>query len=174
MQNQNISLTDSSSTVSFQNVELVLSGDYTVDAGRIELLNDLKVAGDGNSFIYQSANDFTIKGRAPLEIVGAACQPGYCGALILDRGMTFSYDVASSTQLVLEDDTSQIVLNSATLAATAGLELTKGTLKIDGKTTFISADGITYGDGTQANNLCIEMLPAAVLEVDGPLINNNV
>jgi len=172
--NQNISLTDSTSTVSFQDVELILDDDYTFDAGRIDLIRNLKLTGDGNVFIYQSTNAFTIKGRAPQELVGSACQPGYCGALILDRGVTFSYDVASSSLLVLEDDSSEIIMNSATLAATNGLDLTKGTLKIDGKSSFMSADGITYGDGTAANNLCIEMLPAAVLEVTGPLITKNI
>ena len=170
-----LTLVDNTSTVSFQNVTLVLDDDYVFDTGHFEILKDVTISGDGHSFIYQSTEPSTIRGRAPQLIANGLCQPGFCGSLILDKGVTFSYDsTLSSTLLVLEDASSKIVMNSAILAETAGLQLTKGKLLVDGKSTFVTTQGITLGDGIAANNACLEMWPAGNLELFGTLIKKNI
>ncbi len=169
-----LTLADSTSTVSFQNVKLVLDDDYVFDAGHFELLKNLTIFGDEHSFIYQSTEASTIRGGDPKVISEGVCQPGFCGELILDKGVTFSYDVTQPNLLVLEGKESKIIMHSASLAATTSLQLTTGKLRVDGKSFFISPDGIVYGDGTVANNLDFEILPAANIEVTGKLINQNV
>ena len=85
-----------------------------------------------------------------------------------------SYEsIISSTLLVLEGASSKIVMNSAILAETAGLQLTKGKLFIDGKSSFVTTQGITLGDGTVANNACLAMWTAGNLEL-GTLIKQNI
>jgi len=169
-----ITLVDTTSTISFQNVTIVLDDDYIFDTGHFEILKDLTICGDGHSFIYQSTEPSMIRARAPQLIADGICQPGFCGSLILDKGVTFSYDsTISSTLLVLEGASSKIVMNSAILAETAGLQLTKGKLLIDGKSSFVTTQGITLGDGTVANNACLAMWPAGNLEL-GTLIKQNI
>ncbi len=176
MSGTQLRLADNTSTVSFQDVEIILDDDYTFDQGHFELLEDFKITGEGHSFIYQTNEHSTILSRDPAATVGEDCQPGFRGSLILEQGVTFSYDSSISNTLInLEDEHASIIMNSATLAATTSLQLTKGKLFIDGKSFFTSTDGIIIGDGIAANNLRIEMLPAANLEVlSGILIKQNV
>ncbi len=171
-----LKLTDNTSTVSFQRVNMELGGDYTLDQGHFEILEEMRITGEGHSFIYTTNETSIILSRDPAATVGGECQPGFRGSLILDQGVTFSYDSSISNTLIeLEDEHANFIMNSATLAATTSLHLTKGRLFIDGRSTFISTDGIIVGDGTAANNLRVEMLPAANLDVTaGKLIKQNV
>ena len=174
----NISALDELGTFSLHNVEFVLDGDYTFTQGHFEVLNDFKLSGKGQNFIYQSDQASIIRGGLfEAGSGGDACDSIFDGCLILDHGVTFSYDPPSgeSNLLVLEDTVSKIRMNSATLCATTSLQLTKGILQVDGKSFLSSTNGIIFGDCTEANNLCVEILPAANLEVtSGELIYNNV
>ncbi len=167
-----IALFDHTSTISFQDVELVLDGDFTFNTGHFEVFNNLKIVGDGHTFIYQSPEVSTIRARDPQAISNSLCQPGFCGSLILDHGVTFRYDPTEPDLLVLENQNASIIMNSASLIATNSLQLTRGHLNIDGRSTL---ENIVFGDGTTSNNLCVEILPAANVEITGGnLIYSNV
>ena len=65
------------------------------------------------------------------------------------------------------------MLNGGNLVANT-LSLTKGIFQVDGKSTLQATTSITFGDGTAANNLDVNLLPAANLNVIGNLIYKNV
>ena len=160
---------DATSTYSFQDVQLLLDGNYSFTIGKFDIIKDLEIIGKDAIFAYQTDQVSTISTN---------------GKLILDTGVTFSYDpsAASSTLLQMTDASSQICLNSATLHTTStSLQLTKGRLIVDGQSIFASESstpgaGIIFGDGTNAsNNVCVEVLPAAnVIVSQGIVENKNV
>ena len=160
---------DSSSTITYQDAELVLDGDYTFTKGHFDVVKDLHVVGDGYIFAYQSDQVSTISG---------------CGRMILDQGVTFSYDPPTTNRdlIKLVNSTAELMLNGATLhSTTTGMRLTKGTLVIYGRSyvsseATVEAEAISFGDGVSAaNNLDIQWLPAANFEVlQGHVVYNNV
>jgi hypothetical protein len=157
---------DGTSTFSFHNVNFVLDSDYTFGQGKFEVLGDFVISGEGRAFIYTSAQASRIRGTTSTG--SAPCdRRGFHGRMILDHGVTFSYNTANPNRLVLDDPSAQLIMRSSTLAALNALTLTKGLLLIDGKSYFISTPGITCGDGTTANNLIFELMPAAVLDITG-------
>ncbi len=162
----------SASTFSFQDVTLVLDGDFTFSLGKLDILRDLKITGSNCAFIYTSNSQSTIRGGT---FGTDSCAPKYCGALIIDSDTTFSYRPANndSTLLNMESSISKIILNSGTLSATT-LSLTKGMLQIEGNSILQAVTGITLGDGTAANNVDIEIMPAANLQIMGNITYNNV
>jgi len=133
--------------------------------------NDVFMSGE-NTFVYQSGQPFSILQNSTLE---------------LDMEFTFSYDptsVASKTLFVLEDETSKLLLNGATLhATTTGLELSKGKLFVKDYANLSSEvlevdeeltvdEGITLGDGT--NDLVCKIYPGARLNISqGSLVYKN-
>jgi hypothetical protein len=150
---------DGTSTFSFQNVLMELDGNYSFTVGKFAVLKNLEIAGDGFVFAYRTDQVSTVSST---------------GRLILDEGLTFSYDPRSSSRSLLQfsDFSAELVLNSATLySTTTGLSLTSGYLIVDGKS-FLAAEGntaatgITFGDGANAiNDFFIELLPAAQLNI---------
>lgn len=154
-----LTATDGTSTFSFQDVKMVLDGNYSFTVGRFDVIKDFEVSGDGFNFAYQTDQVSTITTY---------------GRFILDNGITFSYDpsIASQDLINFSDENSELILRSATLhATTTGLQLTKGYMQIEGLS-FLSAEGVSaatgilFGDGASAvNNFCIEWLPAAHLEL---------
>ncbi len=170
----NIQGIDQTSTFTFQDTTFVLNNDYTFGVGSFNIVQEFKITGKGNKFIYTSDQVSTIKGG--LDVVTDGCgTEGFSGCLVLDHGVTFSYDVIEPDLLELEDSASKIRMNSATLCATTSLQLTTGIFQIDGKSFLSSTNGIIFGDCTEANNLCVEILPAANLNItSGELIYNNV
>jgi len=166
--NRIIGAFDDSSTYSFKDVEWYLDGDYTFTKGHFDVVSDFHVIGEGQIFGYQSEVASTIDD---------------CGRMILDKGLTFSYDpvTASRNLLQLTADTSELILHGATLYSTStGLQLLKGKLIVD-RQSFISNEGtveseaIVFGDGINgSNNLCVEIFPAATLDVvDGCVVYND-
>ena len=74
-----------------------------------------------------------------------------------------------------------IELRGGTLHATkVGMQLKKGVLKIDRRSTLSSegsviAEAISLGDGLDvANNIDVQILPSAQLVIEGPVIDNDV
>jgi len=164
-----IKCTDATSTLTFKDAQLELAGNYTFTTGHFDVLSDLRIVGDGLAFVYQSNVVSTI-------------QPD--GRLILDHGVTFSYApaIANRNLLSFVDSTAQLLLKGATLFSTVtGLQLTKGQVVVDSNS-FLSCDGtvdgqaISFGDGiSSANNVTIQWLPAATLEIlKGRVVYNNV
>ncbi len=164
---------DEQSTFSLQNVCFVLDEDFTFTVGRLDILREFRIEGANNTFAYCSDQQLTIRGG----FLNSAdpCSPFYTGALIVDFDVTFSYAPPSdsATLLTLENGFSRIMLNGGNLVANT-LSLTKGIFQVDGKSTLQATTSITFGDGTVANNLDVNLLPAANLNVIGNLIYNNV
>jgi len=168
-------MTDTTSTVSFQRVRMAIDDDYIFDTGCFEVLDEFIISGD-HKFIYQSPCTSTIKSSLPSAETIGNCQAGYTGSLIMDTNTTFSYDTTlSSTLIEMEDEYAKFIFNSATLAVTSSFQLTKGRLFFDGKCRIVGGDGLIFGDGTDAGNLYVELLPAARLDVEsGFLVDMNV
>lgn len=175
LEGRNLAFVDSTSTVSLQNVTIMLDEEYTMDAGHFEIMQDVRFSGEG-TFIYQSPETSIITSASPEEPSGQIkCNPGECGHLFFENGATFSYDVTSSSTLInLEGDLARFILNSGNLAVTDSLELTKGHFIVDGRSTISAGTSVTFGDGTLSNNLQINIHPAANLEITGNLIYNNI
>ncbi len=175
MNGNKLQLTDTTSTVSFQRVRMALDEDYIFDIGKFEVLDEFIISGD-HKFIYQSPCTSTILSRLPSAETIGNCQAGYTGSLIMDTNTTFSYDTTlSSTLIHLEDEYAKFIFNSATLAVTSSMQLTKGRMFFDGKCRIVGGDGLIFGDGTQAGNLYVEVLPAARLDIEsGFLVDMNV
>jgi len=157
---------DSVGTCSLQKVVWILDGAYTFTDGHLDVLEDFMITGTG-IFTYQSDQVSTIGSHA---------------ALRLDLGMTFSYDppIADKSLLVMNNDTSRFYLQSATLHTTStGLQLTKGTVFIDGASAFsnegtVAGEGIECGNGVLADDITIVLQPAADLAFEtGFVVSKN-
>lgn len=162
----NLQATDTSSAFVFSNVVMDLRDDYRFTNGSFSISKDVIIMGDGHAFVYQTSRTSTVNPYAQL---------------ILEPGVTFSYRPTNSSRTLLRlvDNTSRIILNSASLhATTTGLQLTNGQLCVDGKSSLRS-DSITMGqsiglgNGTSANNLTVHVHPAASLEIFGQVTYDN-
>lgn len=159
----------STSKIVFDNVHLILDGNYSFSFGSFDVRNQLILDGDGFTFNYVTDLQSTITSNSKL---------------ILQNGVTFNYApaVASKTLLQLLDSTSSLVMNGATFTTTTtAIQLTKGNLLIEGRSFFrnagtLLAQAIEFGDGVNSlNNLNVEWFPAANLElVQGFIRNRNV
>lgn len=153
-----IHCTDSLSTISFHNVELVLDDDYSFTVGKFDVLKDLLIIGDGSSFIYQTDQVSTVSTN---------------GRFILDNGVTFSYDppVASRELLVLHESTSEFIVNGATLHSTStGMRLSTGRFIID-RASILSNEGSVDAEAISfASSLDVQWLPAANLDFSQGII----
>lgn len=143
---------DSVGTMSLQDVTWIQDGNYSFTQGAIDVLEGETCITGTYVFVYQSNQVSTIKSNA---------------TLLFDSGMTFSYaSTVARNLLAMEDEFSILHLYETTLYSIApGLQLTKGTLVIDGECTIESGatthdDGITLGDGSSAsNNITLKILP---------------
>jgi len=123
MKDDNLLCLSGSSRVRLVNSSLLLSGNYTINQGIIDVYLENKITGTGQ-FSYQSAQDLTIRSKSKLFI---------------DRNITFSYDssAAAKDKLVFEDSSSILHLNGCTVHSThTGLELTGGRVIIEDKVAF--------------------------------------
>ncbi|MFH1643668.1 MAG: hypothetical protein ABIA74_00635 [bacterium] len=149
---------DNTGKIIFDNVTLNLNNKTNFQYGSFEIENKLKISGEYH-FSYQTTKQSKINSGAILE---------------LKDGATLSYEPNSNNNnlIILQDSTSQIYLNEATLhSTTTGIQLTKGTLKVKGLC-FIDSDAITkaqavkFGDGLiSGNNLNINIEPESNLNL---------
>ncbi len=160
---------DSRSTFSLQDAKFVLDGDYTFTEGFLDILGDFTISGT-HTFNYTAEQQSTIRGG---RFGTDGCAPTYCGSFIVDNRSTFNYAPSnnSNSLISMESEISKFILNGGNLHADE-LVLTNGTFQAFGRST-INATSLTFGNGTQANNLCID-IKNAQLEVTGNLINSNV
>ncbi len=166
---QNISGTDSTSTITCQNVVWSLDEDFTFTQGSLTILSDFMLEGDQKKFTYRTDGIIRIE---PFS------------SFILDNGITFSYDPSISSKNLLQffDESSLLRLTGGTLhASTIGLNLFKGSLLVDNNSCITSdattnIQAISFGDGlSSANNFNIEVEPAALLQIkSGRVLYNNV
>lgn len=168
VQGGNLCCLDNNATVTFQNAKIYLSNDYTFSVGKFAIADQVAFLGDGK-FIYQSPMASTILSRS---------------TLILDNGITFSYDPGCMRKdlIVFEDAYSTLALNGATLHATlTGMQLTKGYLDINNNSCMSSEsnafinEGITIGNDLEQDDLYCEISKSAKLELkSGSLKYRNV
>jgi len=148
----NVHCTDASSTISFHDVAWIQDGDYTFTVGRFNVLKDFILIGDGHTFAYQTDQVSTVSTY---------------GRLIVDNGMTFSYDppIASRELIVLHDEMSQVILDGGTLHSTStGMRLTRGSLVIDRMSAFSSEGSVESEAISLGSDLTIQWFPAAVVD----------
>ena len=175
MKDQNLRCGDDFASIGLQNSWLALdqAHPYQFGMGQLEIWDDVKITGTGGTFGYTS--------RQPLYIYGASM-------LTLDSDITFSYAPKFNNRdlIEMEDMSSVLHAKSCTLISTnTGMRLTKGTLLLDGKVTFSNSapthdvralsEGLSFGNGTLANDLNVEMMPGASIDIQkGILLYDNV
>jgi len=163
-----IKFSDTTGVLRLQDITWIQSGDYTFTNGAFTIDGDVLFTGTSN-FIYSSSQTSTINANA---------------TLMFDNGMTFSYAPPTNSRNLINmiDQTSNFyLLNTSLISTSTGLQLTKGSLYIDGLCNVLSnatvlAQGITFGDGVTANNnLTIKVLAESGFNVSsGFLVYNNV
>lgn len=157
-----------------------LAGNYNFNDGFLDIKNSVKLLGYGYYFAYNSENELTIKSNSEFFI---------------DTRTVFTYDpvlkhkkpsgVSLAKLLVMEDFTSRLFLNGCTLylPLCEGLVLTKGHLLVDHKTIVYGngatcgsyAYGMALGSGKQGDDLLIDIMPGADLQIlDSTLHYNNI
>lgn len=159
---------DNTSSITFQNVYVYMDSDYTFSIGCFDVLNKVKIHG-GYKFIYNSTLQSRILSKS---------------TLVLDYGVTFSYDPGNARKdlLAFEDASSTLRLSGATIHATlTGIILTKGTLAIT-QNSYISSElssdideGITLGNDSEADDFTIKFLRGSKLKLlSGSLKYRNI
>ncbi|PCI73221.1 hypothetical protein COB28_04770, partial [Candidatus Dependentiae bacterium] len=159
----NLRCINDNASINFQNVSCRLNSDFTFSTGAINVQDDLKISGS-TTFNFTTIKNLTVNSDSRLTI---------------DDGTSFNYAPASDsrTLLTLTDSTAQFFFNNSTLVATAtGPQLTKGTLIIDGDMNIQSsagslAEAIMFGDETPANDLIINLMPAAGIKILSGYLN---
>ncbi len=154
----NLQCADSTGIISFENVSCLVNNTMQINQGQLAIIGDLSITGTG-TFVYASNQTSTI----------------FHGAQwYFDRGMTFSYfsQNGSNNLINFADSTAQLYLyETALYAQPTGLQLSKGTVTIDGQCPFYSyastqTNGILIGDGlTNANNVNLIILPESGIDV---------
>lgn len=139
---------DNTGTISCCDVEILLDGDMSFEQGQLYIDDVLHLQGS-YVFSYKTSQTSLIGDR---------------GNLIIDHGVTFSYDPLGNASDLLQLVTSnaQITLNGGLLHATSGgLQLVKGLMVVNGRS-YISneaindATAIILGDGVSvANNVTL-------------------
>jgi len=173
---------DSAGVIILEDVTWLQRNDYEFKTGAIQWKRNVKMSG-GKKFSYKSDQTSTILNDTKL---------------ILDSNFTFSYDPGSTSKTLLAfiDETSELVLNGATLHATVtGMQMKKGKLVLKGAPSFSSEkvviksspipslidenieidEGITLGTGQAGEDCVCELTANAHLELlHGSLIYKNV
>jgi hypothetical protein len=159
--NSKIRCLDSTGTISFENVAWIQDSDATFSQGRFDVLaGGLHMYGNGFKFSYKSSQTSTIRSN---------------GTLILDQGLTLSYDspTTSQTLLTFADSTGLLQLAGGTLrSTTTGLQLTKGNFQAVANSTIASegSASITLGTGVAANDCVTTINPGVTLSLSGGIL----
>ena len=174
LKDQNLKCSDDYGSIRLENVWLALDNahPYQFGAGILAIWDDVKITGTGGTFGYTS--------RQPLNI--------YDGSMLtLDNDITFSYAPKSNSRdLVHMEDMSSILYakGCSFISTDTGMRLINGTLLLDGKVTFSNSatthdvralsEGISFGNGNLANDLNVEMMPGASIDIQkGILLYDN-
>ena len=151
-------------------VNLYMAGNYNFSGGYLDVKNKVSLFGINYYFAYNSEYALTIKPDS---------------TLFIDMRTVFTYDPEIKQKhptngmvarlVVMEDRSSQLYLNGCTiyLPLTEGLVLTKGHLIVDHKTIVYGngvvcgnySYGMAFGDGKAANDLMVDIMPGADLQV---------
>lgn len=163
----NIRCTDDTTTISFSNVVLDMDNDYSFTKGRFDVVSRFDLKGDA-IFGYATSQESTILSKA---------------TMFIDMGTTFNYapSIANRDLIFMEDASSMLYLNGATLASTTtGLRLTYGTVIVD-KVNYIDnpeavslSEGVEFGNGTPEGELNVNIVPGGKINVLSGIFNMNV
>jgi hypothetical protein len=141
----NIQCVDNTGIIIFEDAQLNLTNNFSFATGSLQVQNSLIITGSNNTFTYISPEVSTILDESKL---------------IINGGVTLSYQATAANLLQFATSRAALMLMSGKLTANS-LTLTGGGLGIGGHSYL--AGTISLGGGTQ--NLNIEILPAAVLEL---------
>jgi hypothetical protein len=111
-----IDFADNKSTLSIDNVVWNQDANFSLTRGKIYVSGDWVISGNGTEFSYETDWTSTVTLNS---------------SIILDN-TTFKYNETTNNLLYLEDKTSTIHLNHATLQAAQALTLANGTLVVTG------------------------------------------
>jgi hypothetical protein len=161
----NLSSLADTSRISFIDSRINIVGDYEFGFGSLDFISDNVITGT-SIFKYSSTQAFNIEFDSLLGLV---------------RGLKFYYAPKSDDKdlIVFKDKSSTIFLNESSLFTTnTGLRLINGTVIVDNNVTFSSSgkalsEGIVFGDGIFGNNLNINFLADANLQIYGPFSYEN-
>jgi|GEM_PF-2915530 hypothetical protein len=149
----------------FNDAHVTLTEDYDFTGGKLEITNT--VIWDGNFyFIYKSNFDCTINKNS---------------TLFLDMNTVFAYYPSDKkkTHLKFSDGTSRLFLNGCVIYVPLnyGLQLTKGHLIVDHKTTVWcdgedkDGYGLILGTGKKTGDLHIDIRPGANLYIEDGIVH---
>ena len=155
----NIRCLDNTGTIVLDNCSWFFDDDVTFTCGKLLFTGENGFFGS-HIFAYQTAQASTVQRYA---------------TLLLDQGVTFSYDPQGSDSKELfafADATAELIMQGSTLHATlVGLNLTKGTLRIRDKVSLSSEvqgavdEGITFGNESAGSDLMCDIGADSVLQV---------
>ncbi|QQR49050.1 hypothetical protein IPF37_05875 [bacterium] len=168
MRANNIRCVGDKASFTIRNAALALSSNYTLSVGGMFFQQEVMFTGT-NIFSYETGQTSTIDTQS---------------TLFFDTNSTFSYapKIRKNRDLIaMTDVTSRFFAHGCTIqSTTTGLRLTKGTLVVDGKVVLQNpnavslSQGISFGNGIAANDLTINILGGAKLELtSGVLLYNN-
>ena len=164
-----IRMTNTGSRLVLENCELQLSRNFSFTMGHLYINRDVTFTGTCQ-FNYTATHGMYIDKHS---------------ALCFDNETTFSYGPATSDRrdlIVMSDRTSKLYLNGCTLkSSTTGLQLTKGTLVVDGKCEFYNEDlgngpatalsqAIALGNGNVDDDLNIIIGPSCGIDVKSGIL----
>jgi hypothetical protein len=161
----NIACVDDTGVIVLRDTTWNQSGNFIFRWGSLNFYHAVAMMGPNLTFAYQSGMSSTIL---------------YQSTLTLDQGFTFSYDLQESSypgQILFEDATSILALNSATLYTTVtGFSLTAGTIDVLQSSTLViqsaistwTNGGVTLGDNANViNDMTLVISPGQTLTVLG-------
>lgn len=170
----NIRCLDDAGIITLEDVTWIQDATYSFTTGALQFKNKNRMQGD-TTFVYQSVQTSTLLAESELK---------------LDTGFTFKYDpifIDSRDLLEFSDQTSVLILNSASLHATVtGMDLIQGKLLIKGESNLFAEtkkldddstfdQGISLGDETGSGDMHCEITTGAILNVkQGSLRYKNV
>jgi hypothetical protein len=138
--NNNIFCQDDSASLILRNVVWIQDMDTSFTQGSFQIKNDVTFRGDA-IFSYESILTSSIMAKAQL---------------ILDSGMTFSYNprTNNSTLFKLVERSSTLVLDGANMyVGSMGLQLATGKLKVNRNSQMLTDNIITFGTGIEADDI---------------------
>ena len=165
LKSTNIRCKQNNASITIKNCRLHLSDDFYFNTGSILFDSDVIISGT-SKFIYQTTQTSTIASYSNLYI---------------DNGVTFKYNPSTDNRnlIYMTDRTSCLILDNSTLhSTTTGIRLTNGTLFIDNSSTLYSdgshtSESICFGNGDSSNDLNINLLSGANVNVYGSLEYEN-
>jgi len=115
-----IRCTDNNATFSFSNVVWIQDASFSLTWGKLDIVGNTKICGEGTSFNYQSNQVSTVRAGAMLEF----------------DFVNFNYNTGTKNLLIMEDESSALHLDRTTLLATQPFEINRGTLFTTGNVTL--------------------------------------